>query len=72
MSILPVSTARVSTLIRGQLAVQQISATEAQMLDVQNEISTGKKVNAVSDDPSSAATIEQLQKTLDARTGVCQ
>ncbi len=69
MSILPLNLARVSNLLRSNLATESISQTQSQLLDVQNELSTGKRVNQPSDDPSSAAIIQQLQKTLESRQG---
>jgi flagellar hook-associated protein 3 FlgL len=68
MSISPISIARVSNLQFGNSATQQISITEQQLLDVETQLSTGKRVNQPSDDPSSAAMIQQLQNTLDQGT----
>ena len=42
-------------------------STEQQLLEVQNELSTGKRINAPSDDPGDAAIAQQLQKTLEQR-----
>src|SRR5689334_23296943 len=69
MAILPIQLARVSNLLRGNVATQALSQTQQELLDVQNELSTGKRVNQPSDDPSAAAIIQQLQKTLADRQG---
>src|SRR5438552_6285989 len=67
MAILPLQLARVSNLLRTNLASQSISRTQKQLLDVQNELSTGKRLNLPSDDPGSAAIAQQLRKTLEQR-----
>lgn len=67
--LLPLQTARVSNLLRSMVTTQTINGTQQQLLQIENEISTGKQVTVPSDNPSAAATIAQLQKTLDARTG---
>ena len=69
MAILPVSIVRVSDRLRTNAALSAISRTQSDLLTVQNEISTGKRVNIPSDDPSAAAIIQQLQKTLASRDG---
>jgi flagellar hook-associated protein 3 FlgL len=65
--ILPQS-ARVSNLLQASIATQNINGTQNQLIQVEQELSTGKQVNQVSDNPSSSAIIEQLQKTLDYST----
>ena len=67
MAVLPLQLARVSNLLQSQVATSAISSTEQQLLNVQNELSTGLQVNAPSDNPGSAAIIQQLQKTLETR-----
>ena len=69
MSISPIPTARVSSLQFGNVASQQIVANEQTLLGVEQQLSTGKMVNQPSDNPSSAAVIQQLQATLDQQTG---
>jgi flagellar hook-associated protein 3 len=64
MSVLPLSIARVSNLLQTSVATQNIDGTQAQLLQVEQELSTGKAVNQVSDNPSAAVVIQQLQKTL--------
>jgi flagellar hook-associated protein 3 FlgL len=47
----------------------QITRTQQQLMDVQNQLTTQKRVNQPSDDPGSSAIIQQLQKTLEQRKG---
>ena len=58
------SITRISNLLQGNLLTQSIGSTQQQMLTVENELSTGKQVNVPSDNPSAAASIQQLQQTL--------
>src|SRR5215468_3511825 len=67
MAILPLQLARVSNLLRTNVAMGSISRTQQQLLDVQNELSSGKRLNAPSDDPGAAAIAQQLRKTLEQR-----
>src|SRR5438477_9119924 len=67
MAILPIQLARVSNLLRTSVASQNIASTQQQLLDIQNQLSTGKKINTPSDDPGQAAIIQQLQKSLESR-----
>ena len=69
MAILPLQLARVSNLLRSNIANQTISRTQQSLLEVQNQLSTGKRLNAPSDDPGTAAIVQQLQKTLQQRKG---
>lgn len=67
MAIVPVQLARVSNLLRTSTSQAQIARTQQQLLRVQNELSTGRRINAPSDDPGDAAVVQQLQKTLEQR-----
>ena len=67
MTILPVSLARVSNLLQADVSTQQITQTQQQLLEIQNELSTGQRLNTPSDDPGDSAIVLQLQKTLDQR-----
>ncbi|HTL27624.1 MAG TPA: hypothetical protein VL282_00320, partial [Tepidisphaeraceae bacterium] len=69
MAILPLQLARVSNLLRTNVATSTIAKTQKSLLDVQNELSTGKRLNAPSDDPGDSAIVQQLQKTLEQRKG---
>jgi flagellar hook-associated protein 3 FlgL len=64
MSVLPLSIARVSNLMQANLANTSLNSTQAQLLTVENELSTGKSINQPSDNPAGAATILQLNQTL--------
>jgi flagellar hook-associated protein 3 FlgL len=63
MSIAPIPISRVSNLQSSNAALQQISITQQQLQLVEEQLSTGLRVNQPSDDPSSAAMIQQLQLT---------
>ena len=67
MAILPLPIARVSDQLRTNVALSSITKTQSDLLTVQNQITTGQKVNTPSDDPAAAAIIQQLQKTLSQR-----
>jgi flagellar hook-associated protein 3 FlgL len=67
MAILPLQLARVSQTLQTSVATGNIASTEQQLLEVQNELSTGKSLNEPSDNPGSAAIAQQLQKTLEQR-----
>jgi flagellar hook-associated protein 3 len=67
MNIQPLQLARVSSLLSSNLSLSQINDTEKSLLDVQNQISTGKRLQQASDDPADAAVAIQLKKTLDQR-----
>ena len=67
MAILPLQLARVSNLLRANVGSSAISRTQAQLLKVQNELATGQRLNAPSDDPGDAAVAQQLQKLLEQR-----
>src|SRR5688572_19566083 len=67
MAILPLQLARVSNLLRSNLGSSSISRTQQRLLKVQNELSTGQRLNIPSDDPGDAAVAQQLQKLLEQR-----
>ena len=46
MAILPLQLARVSNLLRQNVATQRIAQTQQSLLEVQNELSSGKKINS--------------------------
>jgi flagellar hook-associated protein 3 FlgL len=68
MSIAPIPISRVSNLQSSNAALQQISITQQQLQVVEQQLSTGLRVNRPSDDPSSAAIIQQLQLTAAQQT----
>src|SRR3954469_10584186 len=67
MAILPLQLARVSNLLRTSVATQTIAGTQARLLQTQNQLSTGKRINSPSDDPGASAIAQQLRKTLESR-----
>lgn len=67
MAVLPLNLARVSNNLRSSIALSQIELTQAQLTNVQNELTTGKIVNTPSDNPGSAAMIQEIDKTLEKR-----
>src|SRR2546423_212879 len=67
MAILPLQLARVSNTLRMQVAGGQLARTQNDLLEVQNELASGKKINSPSDDPGAAAIVQQLHKTLEQR-----
>ncbi len=69
MSVLPLQLARVSNLLRTNTATARLATTQGQLLEIQNQLSTGLRVNSVSDDPQASAMIQQLQKLLERRAG---
>jgi len=67
MAILPLQLARVSNLLRANLGTSNINRTQQQLLEVQNQLSTGERLNLPSDDPGDSAIVQQLQKLLEQR-----
>lgn len=65
MAILPLQTARVSNYLRSTLSLSTIASTQRQLLDVQNQLATGQRLFAPSDDPGGAAIAIQLQRNLE-------
>jgi flagellar hook-associated protein 3 FlgL len=64
MSVLPISIARVSNLMQASVANTSLNSTQAQLLTVENELSTGNAINQPSDNPAGASTILQLNQSL--------
>lgn len=54
-------------LFQSGLVQSQVNGTEKQLMDIEQQISTGKSLTTPSDNPSDAAVAMQLQKTLDQR-----
>jgi len=72
MAILPLQLARVSNQLRISVANSTISRTQTQLLRVQNELSTGKKLSVPSDNPGDAAIAQQIRKLLEQRQAYAQ
>lgn len=68
MGIAPIPIARVTDLQRSQSASQSLQRTQVSLLQVENQLTTGLRVSAPSDDPAAAAVIQHLQKTLQQRS----
>jgi flagellar hook-associated protein 3 FlgL len=64
MAILPLNLARVSNTLRMNVATQNLTRTQQSLLDVQNQLATGQRINTPSDDPTGAGLVMQLNKTL--------
>lgn len=69
MAIVPIQLARVSNNLRMTLAQRNLSKTQQSLLNVQNELTTGKRLNTPSDAPADAAIALTLRKTLEQRAG---
>src|SRR5262245_33197600 len=67
MAILPLQLARVSNTLRTSVTQATISNAQRQLLEVQNQLSTGKRLNAPSDGPGDAAIAQQIRKLLEQR-----
>src|SRR4051812_26874874 len=68
MAILPTSLARVSNQLRSSTSLNQIQRTQAQLMRTQNELTTGRRLNAPSDDPGDSAIAQGIRKTLEKRS----
>ncbi len=67
MAMVPMNLARVSNLLRTGVAGAAIARTQRSMLEVSNQLSTGKRLSVPSDDPGDAAIAQQLRKTIERR-----
>lgn len=67
MPVQPLSLTRVSNLLRGNMAMRSISDAQKQMLQVQQQLTTGKRLNMPSDDAGDAAIAMQIRKLLETR-----
>ncbi len=68
MAILPGNLARVSTQMQTAFANRSIVGTQNDILRAQQELTTGRRINNLSDDPGAAALSQQLRKQLEQRT----
>ncbi|HEX8878295.1 MAG TPA: flagellin [Phycisphaerales bacterium] len=62
MTYIPANVARVPNLLRTNLSLGNISRTQLSLLDVQNQLSTGKEISRPSDDPVRYAGIQVLAR----------
>lgn len=64
MSSISTNMARVPDSLQLNLTGSAITRTQQQLLQLESELNTGNKINSPSDDPSGAALIQQLQKSV--------
>jgi len=64
MTVSPAGLARVSNIMRSNSSLAQIQRTSVSLLEVQNQLSTGRAINRGSDDPVRAAAIGALDTRL--------
>jgi flagellin-like hook-associated protein FlgL len=64
MNVMPAYIARLPNLLTQQIMLGGISRTNVGLLDVQTQLSTGKRVNRTSDDPVRASAITVLDQRL--------
>ncbi len=69
MAIIPLQLARVSNSLQMSVMRQSLTRTQRSLLQTQNELATGKRLNAPSDDPADAAISIQLRKLMEQREG---
>jgi flagellar hook-associated protein 3 FlgL len=67
MAILPLQLGRVSNQLRTSITQSTISSAQRQLLEVQNQLSTGKRLISPSDSPGDAAIAQQIRKLLEQR-----
>src|SRR5580704_1552031 len=68
MAILPLGISQVSNLLQSSVTTNQIDSVQGQLLNIENQLSTGYAVNTPSDNPAAAAIIMQLQQTLNRQS----
>ena len=64
MSIINTGLGRVPDSLQSSTTMSSISQTQQKLLQIENEIDTGNKINVPSDDPAGAALVQQLQKSI--------
>ena len=69
MQIEPINILRTSDLQRGRLASFNLNRTQSLLDNVQEQISTGRRLNRPSDDAADATVAQQLRKTIERRDG---
>jgi flagellar hook-associated protein 3 FlgL len=65
MSIIGVTTSRVTQLMQSNSILSQIDSTESQLQITQNQLSTGERFTEPGSDPGDAAIVMQLNRALD-------
>lgn len=69
MAIIPLQLARVSNALTMGLAQRSITRTQQSLLEVQNQLTSGKRINVPSDDPVGASAAAQLRRVLELNDG---
>ncbi len=64
MASIPSHLGRVPTLLASQVSLRQVSATNVDLLRLQEQLSTLKRVNRPSDDPVAATLIDRLNREI--------
>ncbi|MCS7034364.1 MAG: hypothetical protein NZ561_10305, partial [Phycisphaerae bacterium] len=72
MAAIPSNLSRVSNNLRQMVATGNLSRTQVQLLKVQDQLATGRRLNSPSDDPGAAAIIQSIRKTLEQRSTFLQ
>ncbi len=67
MSVTPIQLARISNSQKIGRSQSSIALTQARLQQVQDQLTTGRRINAPSDDPGNATVAIQLQQVLDKR-----
>ncbi|MEO0515087.1 MAG: flagellin, partial [Planctomycetota bacterium] len=67
MSSISSTTNRTSSLLSSQQALNRLQSTQRDLADAQEQISTGRAINRVSDDPSQVASVLLIERRLQER-----
>lgn len=67
MSSISSATNRTSSLLSSQQALNRLQSTQRALADAQEQISTGRAINRVSDDPSQVASVLLIERRLQER-----
>jgi flagellar hook-associated protein 3 FlgL len=67
MAIVPLQLARVSNSLRSAVSQRNITRTQQALLEVQNQLASGRRLNRPSDNPADSAIAQQLRKVLEQR-----
>ncbi|HQY87081.1 MAG TPA: flagellin [Tepidisphaeraceae bacterium] len=67
MAINPLGLARISNQFRANMVNRTITNTQKSLAQVQQELSTGRKLNTPSDNPDDAASSQQIRRLLEQR-----
>src|SRR4051794_20993768 len=65
----PLAIARVSMQMQGSLLLSTLHSGQLGLLKVQQQLSSGNRLNQASDDPAAAVSIEALKRQINTNTG---